>query len=195
MRPRSPWGRQTAVPPGQIPCSQRSQLLYKSADGGKTWRPTSLRRANPTGVPHGAGARSAASDHPVRGHRTHCPQEHGRRPQLAIDHRWPTSQARRHLAGGRPTTVGNRLRRRLERRAASSRRRTGDVPGAEPFRDSLSRRSQSTPHVRRRSTPEWNDPNIGSSGAPIAAEPGPSRADSPRTLAVPKCPPRDGRHP
>jgi photosystem II stability/assembly factor-like uncharacterized protein len=38
-------------PPGQIPCSQRSQLLYRSADGGKTWRPTSLRPANPQGYP------------------------------------------------------------------------------------------------------------------------------------------------
>ena len=38
-------------PPGQIPCSQRSQLLYKSVDGGKTWRRTSLRPANPQGYP------------------------------------------------------------------------------------------------------------------------------------------------
>jgi photosystem II stability/assembly factor-like uncharacterized protein len=33
-------------PPGTTRCHQ-SYLVYKSADGGKTWRPTGLRRADP----------------------------------------------------------------------------------------------------------------------------------------------------
>ena len=74
--------------------------------------------------------------------------------------------------------------------AASTRRRTGASRGARPS-ICLSPRSRSTPHVRRRSTPEWPSANAESSRAPIAAEPGLSRAKSPPTITRPSCAPRD----
>ncbi len=184
MRPRSSASRQIAVSEGQLLAIRESCLSRRRTAARRGDQPVS-------GWPIGRGTRPCWRS--TRGVRPACtqPQERassGALMPLAAGGRSPMASQRsarsrrwRSIHDGRePSTwaCGQRAPSR-----ASSRRQTGAMAGAEPARDTLSRRSRSTPDTRQRSTQAWDTtPNLGSSGAPTAGEAGPSWAEPLRTL-------------